>query len=77
MQGKQAAPAFRNSIAVGVLPMVLGYHPGDIRAVPNDTAVQEALRPFNLEPDDYALESMAGLGGRRTGGRRCGRCSMG
>lgn len=51
-------------VVSSIIHMVLGYHAGDIRAVPNETAVQEALRPFNLAPGDYALpkaESMAGL----------------
>lgn len=46
-------------IASSIIHMVLGYHKADLKALPNDTAVQDALRPFNLAPGDYALP-MAG-----------------
>ena len=46
-------------IVSSIIHMVLGYHRSDLKPVPNDTAVQDALRPFNLAPGDYALP-MAG-----------------
>ena len=46
-------------IVSSIIHMVLGYHRSDLKPVPNDTAVQNALRPFNLAPGDYALP-MAG-----------------
>jgi hypothetical protein len=42
-------------IASSVIHMVLGYHRADWRPVPKDTAMQDALRPFELAPGDYML----------------------
>jgi hypothetical protein len=42
-------------IASSVMHMVLPYHRGDYRAVPNADGVQDALRPFNIAPGDYML----------------------
>ncbi len=38
-----------------IIHMVLGYHAGDFRPVPNEDRVQDALRSFNLPPGDYML----------------------
>ncbi|MGE3274552.1 MAG: hypothetical protein AB7O67_05535 [Vicinamibacterales bacterium] len=42
-------------VASSVMHMVLHYHDGDVRKVPNEDAVMNALRPFNLRPGDYVL----------------------
>lgn len=42
-------------VASSVMHMVLPYHKGDFRAVPNADGVQDALRPFNIAPGDYML----------------------
>lgn len=41
--------------ASSLIHMVLKYHANDFRKVPNEDAVQAALRPFNLTPGDYML----------------------
>lgn len=46
-------------IASSVIHMAMTYHRNDLRAVPNETAVMDAMRPFNLAPGDYAVP-MAG-----------------
>lgn len=46
-------------IASSVIHMALGYHANDLRQVPNESAVQDALRPFNLAPGDYGLPKPA------------------
>lgn len=38
-----------------VIHMMLGYHKNDVRAVPAQDDVQEALRRFNIPPGDYVL----------------------
>jgi hypothetical protein len=42
-------------LASSVVHMVLGYHWNDFRALPNQNAVLDALRPFNLPPGEYWL----------------------
>jgi hypothetical protein len=42
-------------LASFVIHMVLPIHRGDLRKVPKEDAVLDALRPFHLEPGDYAL----------------------
>ena len=42
-------------LASSVIHMVLGYHRSDLRKVPGETEVMEALRRFNIPPGDYAL----------------------
>src|SRR5947207_12570525 len=42
-------------LASSIVHMVLGYHWNDFRALPNQSAVLEALRGFNLPPGEYAL----------------------
>ena len=44
--------------------MVLPYHKGDLRKVPKEDEVMEALRKFNIPPGDYVLpraDSMAAM----------------
>lgn len=48
-------------VASSVIHMVIGYHAGDFRSVPNEDRVQEALRPFNLPPGDYMLPRPASM----------------
>ncbi len=38
-----------------IIHMVLKYHANDFKKVPNEDAVQAALRPFNITPGDYML----------------------
>ena len=35
--------------------MVLGYHAGDMKSVPNEDQAQAALRAMNLPPGDYGI----------------------
>jgi hypothetical protein len=51
-------------IASSVIHMVLGYHKGDYRKVPDESGVADALRRFNIPPGDYCLpraDSMADM----------------
>jgi Flp pilus assembly protein TadB len=51
-------------VASSLMHMVLGYHASDWRKVPAQDAVQDALRPFALQPGDYMLprpDSMADM----------------
>ncbi len=42
-------------VASSIIHMALGYHAGDVKAVPRQDDVMAALRPFKLEPGDYCL----------------------
>lgn len=42
-------------VASSLIHMVLKYHANDNKKVPNEDAVQAALRPFNIAPGDYFL----------------------
>jgi hypothetical protein len=42
-------------IASSILHMLLPLHRNDLRAIPQEDAVQEALRRFSIPPGDYAL----------------------
>lgn len=42
-------------IASSIIHMVLPIHKNDVRRVPDEDAAQNALRPLNLAPGDYAL----------------------
>lgn len=42
-------------IASSILHMVLPFHRNDLRAVPDQDAVQEALRRFDIPPGDYMI----------------------
>ncbi len=52
-------------IASSVIHMALGYHANDLRQAPNESALQEALRPFNLAPGDYGLPKPASASAMR------------
>ena len=42
-------------IASSVIHMVLGYHATDLRALPDEDGVAEALSKFSIPPGDYCL----------------------
>lgn len=42
-------------IASSVIHMVFGYHAGDFKAPPQQDALADAMRPFNLAPGDYMM----------------------
>ncbi len=42
-------------VVSSVIHMVLKYHVNDFKKVPDQDAVQAALRPFNIPPGDYML----------------------
>ncbi|HYN10367.1 MAG TPA: hypothetical protein VES67_23470 [Vicinamibacterales bacterium] len=44
-----------------VIHMMLTYHRGDYRKLPEEAAVQDALRRFGIPPADYMLPSPSGL----------------
>lgn len=47
--------------ASSIIHMVLSYHAGDSRAVPDEAQVMDALRPFRIPPGDYALPRPASM----------------
>lgn len=42
-------------VASSIIHMALGYHAGDYKKVPREDEALAAMRPFNLEPGDYAM----------------------
>ncbi len=42
-------------IVSSLIHMVLGWHKGDWAAPPNQDALADAMRPFNLAPGDYIM----------------------
>ncbi|HEY3755499.1 MAG TPA: hypothetical protein VGL42_05065 [Opitutaceae bacterium] len=38
-----------------IIHAVLPWHKGDLKKIPNQDQVQDALRPFNIAPGDYML----------------------
>jgi hypothetical protein len=42
-------------VASSMIHMLLGYHAGDFRKLPQEGAVLEALRPFAIPPADYMM----------------------
>jgi hypothetical protein len=42
-------------IASSLIHMVIGWHRGEYVAVPNQDAVGDALRPFNIPPGEYHM----------------------
>lgn len=42
-------------VASSIIHMVLKYHSNNFKKVPNQDAVQEALRKFNIPPGEYML----------------------
>ncbi|MEW5981534.1 MAG: hypothetical protein AB1806_04105 [Acidobacteriota bacterium] len=52
-------------VASSIIHMVLPYHKGDMKKVPRQDDVQDALRPFDIPPGDYMLpmcDSMKEMG---------------
>jgi hypothetical protein len=47
-------------LASFVLHMVLTYHQGDLKKLPRQDDVQDALRPFNIPPGNYAVPCGSG-----------------
>lgn len=46
-------------IASSVIHMVLQWHRNDLRAVPDEAGVADALRPFAIPPGDYVIPHAA------------------
>jgi hypothetical protein len=42
-------------VVSSVIHMFLGYHAGDVKGLPNEAAVGDALRGFDIPPGDYAM----------------------
>ena len=42
-------------VASSIIHMLLPYHKGDFKTVPNEDQVRAALKPFNIPPGDYAM----------------------
>lgn len=57
-----AIPILLSAVVVFVLSsiihMMLPIHKHDLKPVPDEDRVQDALRPFNIPPGDYALPHM-------------------
>jgi hypothetical protein len=53
-------------LASSIIHMVLKYHASDLRAVPKETDVLAALRPFNISPGDYAMPHAGSIEGMKT-----------
>ena len=47
-------------IASSIIHMMLTYHRGDYRKLPEEATVQDALRRFGISPGDYMMPSPAG-----------------
>ncbi len=53
-------------VVSSVIHMVLPWHKGDYPAVPNQDALLEAIRPFNLQDGDYLLPRADSMAEMRT-----------
>ncbi len=53
-------------IASSVIHMVLPWHKGDYPQLPNQDAIMDALRPFNLAPGDYMLPRPSSMAEMKT-----------
>jgi hypothetical protein len=42
-------------VASSIIHMALGYHRSDVRRLPQEDNVMAALRPFSIQPGDYAV----------------------
>ena len=42
-------------VASSIIHMVLPYHKGDVKTLPKQDEIMDALRPFNIVPGDYVL----------------------
>jgi len=52
-------------VASSIMHMVLPYHRNDLRKVPKEDEVMEALRRFNIPPGDYAMPLAGSMGGMK------------
>ena len=52
--------------ASSILHMVLPFHRSDYRTVPNEDAVMQAMRRFNIPPGDYLMPRPASREGMRS-----------
>jgi hypothetical protein len=52
-------------VASSVIHMVLGYHAGDVKALPKEDETMAALRKFAIPPGDYAMPRAGSM-------KRCG-----
>lgn len=63
-------PVLVSAVAVFLLSfvfhMLLPFHKNDYRAVPNDSAVMDALRPFAIAPGDYMVPRPNGMADMKT-----------
>jgi hypothetical protein len=55
-------------IASSVIHMALPWHKGDYRAVPQESLVLDALRPFAIAPGDYMLPKCSDMAEMKTPG---------
>ena len=46
-------------VVSSIIHMVLQYHAGDSRGVPDEAKVMDALRPFRIPPGDYVMPQPA------------------
>ena len=53
-------------LASSLIHMFLGWHKNDMKMVPNQDKVQEALRPFAIPPGDYCIPRGASMKEMRT-----------
>lgn len=42
-------------VVSSIIHMFLGYHKADVKALPNEAAVADALRKFDVPPGDYVI----------------------
>ncbi|MBZ5534737.1 MAG: hypothetical protein LAO31_02185 [Acidobacteriia bacterium] len=52
-------------VASSIIHMVLPFHRGDLRSVPKEDEVMEALRRFNIQPGDYAVPCAGSMEGMK------------
>ncbi|HEX9729709.1 MAG TPA: hypothetical protein VGA37_14490 [Gemmatimonadales bacterium] len=46
-------------VASSIIHMVFTYHRADVRGLPKEAEVMDALRPFNIPPGDYTMPRAA------------------
>jgi hypothetical protein len=47
-------------VASSIIHMVLGYHKSNVKKLPDEEGVMNALRPFNIPPGDYMMPTCSG-----------------
>jgi hypothetical protein len=53
-------------VASSIIHMVLPYHRKDLRRLPKEDEVMEALRPFNIPPGDYGMPLAGSMEGMKS-----------